>query len=177
MLRVLLFAAAVASAGACKPVVDVANPSPFDEDDPMAGSSANDMRQGGTEVASEVEPQVEVDIPGPAAGTVNRAALIAVLDAGPGRLLEGILLDPKLDLRNKFVGWVVVQFPYKWADIREGDVIIKINGHPLGRPDQVQKLWDSLRDADSIFVKGERDDMPLQLKFEVVDDEPRTAGP
>lgn len=174
-LRAVLIAVFAVPLVSCKPVVDVANPSPFEEDDPRAGTAKRDME------LSEVEPPAaapdEAPVAGPATGTVEREELEAVLDAGLGALLEGIRIDPRLDLRNRFVGWVVVEFPYTWADLRQGDLVQRINGYPIGKPHEVQKLWDSLRDAESIVVRGERNEMPFSLKFDVVGDKPMTAGP
>jgi hypothetical protein len=171
---VLIAVCAVALAAACKPVVDVANPSPFEEDDPAAQWTEREIEQAQPESVAAPD---EAPVAGPGSGTVLRTQVDAVLDAGLGAMLEGVEIDPKLDLRNRFVGWVVVRFPYTWADVREGDVVSTVNGYPLGKPHEVQKLWDSLRDAPSIVVRGERNETPFELKFDVVDDEPRTAGP
>jgi S1-C subfamily serine protease len=162
--RTLSLCAVLIAAAGCRPAVDVTNPSPFEEDDPGAASS--DRRApAGTAGGEPVRPQ-----PAPASGQVERSRLHAVLDAGPGALLSGIEVHPRLDLRNQFQGWEVLRFAYTWADIRPGDVISTINGQPLGRPHEVQELWTQLRSADAIVVVGERDGSPLELRFDVTND-------
>jgi S1-C subfamily serine protease len=168
----LLAIAALLGCVGCKPAVDVANPSPFEEDDPSA-LEASEMARARQEAATSSTPQVARDPlsdPGPATGTVTRASLNAVLDSGIGALLSGIEVHPKLDLRDRFIGWEVVRLSYKWADIRPGDVISDVNGRPISRPDELQALWDALRTADSIVVRGERSGSPFELHFDVVGD-------
>ncbi len=160
-----MLAVAVAAAS-CRPAVEPANPSPFEHDDPSAAAGSRPPEPQ----AAPTSPTPS-EVP-PSAGTVERMRLNAVLDAGVGSLLAGIEVNPRLDLRDRFVGWEVVRFAYTWADIRPGDVISQINDRAIERPAQVQELWDSLRQADQIVVRGERGEAPLELRFDIVDDAP-----
>lgn len=167
--RVAVAAFALFATG-CRPAVNVADPSPFEEDDPAAAASAEQRelsRRSDRDAPPPITP--EPAAPRPLTGQVGRAELDAVLDRGIGALIHGgIEVDPRLDLRNRFLGWEVVRFAYKWVDIRPGDVVSRINGHPLGKPTEVQALWDALRTADEIVVRGERGGASFELRFAIV---------
>jgi type II secretory pathway component PulC len=104
-------------------------------------------------------------------GTIERAKLIAVLDAGPGKFLRQLEITPRMD-GNRFVGWQLVQVidrsgPLIDVDLIPGDVLLAVNGKPLARPDQLQAMWDSLRTANEVRAKLWRGDAKLELTFAI----------
>ena len=104
-------------------------------------------------------------------GTISRAHLIAVLDAGPGAFLRQIEVAPLLD-RDRFVGWQLVQLldhqsPLIDVDVAPGDVLLAVNGVQLSRPDQLQTLWDSLRTANQLNAQLWRGKTQLTLAFTI----------
>ncbi|MBK9031871.1 MAG: hypothetical protein IPL61_11185 [Myxococcales bacterium] len=139
---VVVFAAAVA----CGPKV---NPqSPFDEDDPRAGAPPIDAG------ASIDGAEVAVPAPGLRATTVTQAALIAVLDAGPGELLKGLEVSAERP-GGVFAGWRLVRLLPKGSmfatlDLAPGDLLTGVNGHTLESPPDLATLWGELRTATAI---------------------------
>jgi type II secretory pathway component PulC len=104
-------------------------------------------------------------------GTIARARLVAVLDAGPGTFLRQLEVAPRLS-GDRFVGWQLVQLidrsgPLHDVDLVPGDVLLAINGKPLSRPEQLQVVWDSLRTANEVAAQMWRGDMKLELRFTI----------
>jgi type II secretory pathway component PulC len=104
-------------------------------------------------------------------GTIARDRLIAVLDAGPGMFLRQLEVSPRM-VGDRFVGWQLVQLvdrtgPLGDVDVAAGDVLLAINGKPLERPDELQRLWDSLRTANELKAQLARGDGRLELRFTI----------
>jgi type II secretory pathway component PulC len=104
-------------------------------------------------------------------GTIERAHLVAVLDAGPGSFLRQLEVTPRLT-GDRFVGWQLVQVidragPLADLDLAPGDVLLAVNGKPVSRPEQLQTLWDSLRTANEVTAQLWRGDEKLELHFAV----------
>jgi type II secretory pathway component PulC len=104
-------------------------------------------------------------------GTIARAHLVAVLDAGPGTFLRQLEVAPRLS-GERFLGWQLVQLldrsgPLHDVDLVPGDVLLAVNGKPVSRPEQLQALWDSLRTANEVSAQLWRGDQKLELRFAV----------
>jgi type II secretory pathway component PulC len=104
-------------------------------------------------------------------GTIARDRLIAVLDAGPGMFLRQLEVSPWM-AGDRFVGWQLVQLidrtgPLGDVDVAPGDVLLAINGKPLERPDELQRVWDSLRTANELKAQLSRGDARLELRFTI----------
>ncbi|HMG20822.1 MAG TPA: hypothetical protein VK607_05875, partial [Kofleriaceae bacterium] len=104
-------------------------------------------------------------------GTIARAHLVAVLDAGPGTFLRQLEVAPRLS-GERFVGWQLVQLldrsgPLHDVDLVPGDVLLAVNGKPVSRPEQLWALWDSLRTANEVTAQLWRGDQKLELRFAV----------
>jgi membrane-associated protease RseP (regulator of RpoE activity) len=102
---------------------------------------------------------------------LDRASLAQVLDAGPGAFLARFEVRPAFH-GNVFFGWELVRFvepssPLASAGIHPGDVVTEVNRHKLERPENLSKLWEALRAAETITVVGERAGEPFELSFEV----------
>jgi S1-C subfamily serine protease len=104
-------------------------------------------------------------------GTIARARLVAVLDAGPAAFLRQLEVAPHM-AGDRFVGWQLVQLldasgPLHDVDLVPGDVLLAINGKPLSRPEQLQAVWDSLRTANEVTAQMWRGDRKLELHFTI----------
>jgi type II secretory pathway component PulC len=104
-------------------------------------------------------------------GTIARARLVAVLDAGPGTFLRQLEVAPRMS-GDRFVGWQLVQLigdtgPLTEVDVAPGDVLLAINGKPLERPDELQTVWDSLRTANELTAQLSRGDARVELRFTI----------
>ena len=164
MVRRLCFGLLIAAAG-CGPKVNV-DPSPFDEDDPRAGAAIDETRAPTYDELPEAPSG-----PGAREGVLERAALLAVLDAGPGELLRTFEVAAEHD-GERFLGWRVVAFDpdrprFAGVDLVPGDVLIAINGRSVARPDELQTLWDGLRTADAIVADLMRNGARFQLRWAI----------
>ena len=146
-MRPALFALVV-SLAACAPKVQPSTTA-FDEDLPRESTTATP-----TEVVSEPARPIAPPGKGLRTGTIERAKLVAVLDAGPPMFLRQVEVTAKMN-GERFVGWQLVQLvdrkgPLVDVDVVPGDVLLAINGQPISRPDQLQRVWDSLRTANTV---------------------------
>jgi S1-C subfamily serine protease len=120
------------------------------------------------------EPAPEERPPPPAVeGEIARAELDAVLDAGLGRFLQGVITEPHLE-DGHFVGFRLVSlYPdderMRAVDLVPGDVITSVNGQPIERPEQALRVWSSLRVASELLVDYRREGEERQLRFAIVD--------
>lgn len=117
---------------------------------------------------ADVQPAVSR---APAPGTIARADLLAVLDAGPGRFLAHVDVSPVFR-GGAFAGWRIERFApidarLRGAPVRPGDVIVQVNGRPIARPEQLQRVWDDLRLADELVIDGERGGAPFRIRYRI----------
>jgi hypothetical protein len=168
-MRATLLAFAIILA-ACGPAVAPKPPS-FDEDF-ATDRTPTDVAVGPTVAASTAKPRPDAPAgKGARTGTIDRAHLVAVLDGGPGAFLRQFEVSARLD-GERFVGWQLVQVldragPLADVDVAPGDVLFAINGKPLGKPEQLQAVWDSLRTANQIVAQLSRGAAKVELVFEV----------
>jgi S1-C subfamily serine protease len=155
-------AAALAVLGAaCGPKARPDYPPPED-DEPMLSETP-------PEPAAETPatpPGVRVS-----SGRLARAQVTAVLDRGPGAFLSGLEIEPTFR-GNVFAGWMILAFQpndpaYAHVDLVPGDVVTKINGRTIERPEQLQELWDSLRTATRLDVDYLRNGQPRALRYTI----------
>jgi hypothetical protein len=154
-------------ASACGPKVST-QPS-FDEELPRTGQPA--PAAGSAVETPAVARPIAPPGKGLRTGTISRARLLAVLDAGAGSFLRQLELAPRLT-GQRFVGWELVQLidhtsPLVDVDILPGDVLLAINGKPISRPDQLQTVWDSLRTANEVTAQVWRGEAQLTLAFAI----------
>lgn len=176
VLFVLVTGAAVVTAlAACGPKVHPQ--STFDEDDPRAGhglAEAPDAGVAGSDAAGPVA--IAPGTPGARTGTLTRAQVNAVLDAGPAELLRGLEVAA-LRPDDKFAGWKLVRFVapaggphlFDTVDLQVGDVLRKLNGRTLETPPDLSALWLELYTAAAIDATLERDGQTVTLHFDVTD--------
>jgi hypothetical protein len=150
----------------CAPKVHVAS-TPFEEDDPRAGPPKEAPKPRWEEL-----PEAPV-AEGAREGTMTRAALHAVLDAGPGALLRHVEVAAELE-GERFLGWRLVAIDpqhrgFDGVDLRPDDILVALNGRPLSRPDELAALWDQLRGADVVVADLRRGPGKLQLRWTVTD--------
>ncbi len=142
------------------------------------------------EPAPPVEPEpmpssapVEPPAPGgvaPLPGTVQgsdipRPQLLGVLSAGVGRFLQHVRAEATLD-HGRFVGWRLVklfdadlQSAPPDAVLRPGDVVTRVNGQSIERPEQFKNVWDSLATASELVLNIERDGAKSELRYRIVE--------
>ena len=152
---------AVSAALGCADPPPVENPSPFDEDDPAAGAEPAPEPQSSGYALEKQEPAAE-----PVPATIERGALSAVLDRGPGAYSGSIGVEAVLE-SGAFRGWRVTRWDVGWPGIQPGDVVVDVNGVVVEKPSDLMALWDLLRDATEIAIRVERDGAVEVRRFSV----------
>jgi S1-C subfamily serine protease len=107
-------------------------------------------------------------------GVVKRTALVRVINAGMARWLQGVDGDRALG-NHRFQGWVIKRLHpadpcYREVDLRSGDVVQRVNGKSIEKPDQAFEVFESLRTAPAVAVEYLRDGKPRQVTLPISDE-------
>jgi hypothetical protein len=104
----------------------------------------------------------------PYSGSIDRAGLIAIVDQGLGRFFGHLRLSPVMD-GKRFVGFAVAGIDPAWGDIglRPGDIILRVNGQVIERPEQAMAAFESLRVSSEVLVEITRAGVPASLRFRI----------
>ena len=54
------------------------------------------------------------------------------------------------------------------GEIRKGDIVQRINGLPIGRPEQFMRVWDGLKGRQSLTLQILRSGQPLVINWVIV---------
>jgi hypothetical protein len=117
------------------------------------------------------EPQPELAAPPVSRGTLERAMLLPVLDDGLGRFLQSVETEPAL-ADGRFVGFRVTVLRGALAegiDLTAGDVVVRVNGQSIERPEHALVVWNGLRVASELWVEYVRGAERRELRFAIVD--------
>lgn len=109
--------------------------------------------------------------PSAAPGQIRRADLSAILAKGPGAVLALVETEPYRQ-NGQFAGFKILRFaggPPNAVDLREGDVLQKINGLRIASPDDYFRAFQELNVASEIRFDILRDGAPLTLTYPVVE--------
>jgi hypothetical protein len=96
--------------------------------------------------------------------------------------LRRIEVREKLTDDGKFIGFEVVRLkgdPTFWqgVDLRPNDLILRVNGQPIGHYSQAFKLWQSMATAPMLVVTFERAGQPHEYRLQIHDDSPDGGAP
>jgi hypothetical protein len=106
------------------------------------------------------------------AGAIPRPDLAAVLTEGIPRFLQKVHTEPMLNAKGRFVGWRLLElFPNDprgaaWV-IRPGDVVLKVNGHGIERPEQFQNVWNSMASSSELVFLVLRGDQTSEIRYRI----------
>lgn len=108
-------------------------------------------------------------------GVLRRSLVARTVSAGIGRWLAGGVDVVASLSRGKFRGWTVNRlYPedvcYREVDVRPGDVVVKVNGRSVERPEHAQQVFDALPTAPALVVELVRGGKPLTLTFPIADE-------
>ncbi|HEX6242060.1 MAG TPA: PDZ domain-containing protein [Polyangiales bacterium] len=94
----------------------------------------------------------------------------AIVDQGLGRVLARLKLSPLL-VKGKFQGFVVNQIDPAWAasGVTVNDVVLRLNGSPIERPEQAMAAFESLRVASELALELVRDGQRITLRYRIED--------
>lgn len=121
------------------------------------GDEATAPPRGASDPASSPTTAPRAPAAARAPGPLNRAEVEAILTEGLGRFLARVAVSPVL-ARGRFVGFRLdaAEDLDAWhaagADIRVGDVILRVNGIRIERPEQALWAFERLRIANEIAV-------------------------
>jgi type II secretory pathway component PulC len=104
-------------------------------------------------------------------GAIPRSALKAELANGIGRFFQQVRPEPVVS-RGRFVGWrIVALFPnrpdVKVQGVKAGDIVLRVNGESIERPEDFKALWDTLGDATQIVVDIQRGDETTSVRYTI----------
>lgn len=101
-------------------------------------------------------------------GVIERGGLVAIIDAGLGRLFQRLQVSPSLK-KGRFVGFQITSLHPDWAvsTLQAGDVVTALNGMPIERPEQAMAAFESLRTAEQLAVELLRAGTPVTLRYRI----------
>ena len=104
-------------------------------------------------------------------GRLKRADVERVVDAGLGRFLGQVAIEPHLSA-GRFTGWSIVglQPPELWrgVDLQLGDVVTCINGMPIERDVQAFDAFQAVRHAEQLEVSYLRQGQSRTLRYAII---------
>lgn len=117
----------------------------------------------------ESSKPIEVPYPGSRRihGRIARTDMNAVLDAGLSAFFRTIQVSANVK-KGKLVGYTIVKSAAP-LDLQPGDVVTRINGLQLDKPENAQVLWQELRVASELRVDFLRSGSPLCLRYAIDD--------
>ena len=131
--------------------------------------------------ASKTAPTA-ADVPMPP-GTLKRSAVKRILAQGPGAFLQRVTLDTDHPVfkDGKFHGFRIVRLNgegfWDGVDLVPGDVVTRVNGFPLERPEHALEAFKSVDTTEELRVTYERNGEVRLLKYKILDDAPPGTPP
>jgi hypothetical protein len=106
-------------------------------------------------------------------GVLRRKAVVRVVDRGLGQWLSQVKVSPARTGR-RFTGWEIQQlYPddpcYRVVDLQAGDVVTRVNGASLEKPDQANKVFQGLRAAPALDIELLRQGVPRRVSLTIAD--------
>lgn len=109
---------------------------------------------------------------------VPREQLLDVLGQSVGDFLRNVEVEPA-HAGGSFQGWRIANLSAShpsWLDVRQGDIVTSINRMPLERPEDAQRVWETLRVASEVVIELQRADETSTIRIPV-DDGDETPEP
>jgi type II secretory pathway component PulC len=99
---------------------------------------------------------------------ISRSQLLPVLAGGPGAFLQKVDVAPRF-ADGRFQGWRLAKLDERLAggDLRPGDVIVRVNGRSVEKPDQLMEVWQSLKAAPVLELELLRNGAPMTLRWPI----------
>jgi hypothetical protein len=118
-------------------------------------------------------------------GTLRRSDVRRAVADGVGAFLQHVEVDERpVFVAGRFHGFRVAALrgdPRYWrgVDLRPGDVVTRVNGMSIERPEDAAQALQSLEVASELRVELERGGEPRELRFAIIEDEanPPSAPP
>jgi type II secretory pathway component PulC len=109
--------------------------------------------------------------PATPAGTISRNELLGLLDKSPGAFLQHVEVSPRFS-GGRFAGWRIgALFPgddrFAHCEVQAGDVVLRVNGRSVEKPEQLMEVWQLLRSAPALEIDLERNGEPRSLRWPI----------
>ena len=105
-----------------------------------------------------------------AEGTISLTRYRAVFAAGPQPLIASIRVYPARR-SGRFVGFEIKEIrsgsPLEGGALHVGDVILSVNGAPIGRPADFMRAWERARAMSTLELEIERGGRRARLRWQV----------
>ena len=106
-------------------------------------------------------------------GVIARRELLAVLDGQPGRFLQRVTPEAQF-VKGRFYGWRLQSFfpgdtRFQATDVHAGDIVLRVNGSSMERPEQLIEVWQALRRAKELVVEIDRKGTGKRLRWAIAD--------
>jgi hypothetical protein len=105
-------------------------------------------------------------------GMLWRRDVNAALDAGLGRFLQHVELQPQVE-QGTFIGFRIVELrPPAWwqgVDLSIGDIVTQVNGMPIEQPTDAHAAFELLRTRNKLTVSYLRSGQARQLEYTIID--------
>jgi hypothetical protein len=106
--------------------------------------------------------------------SLRRSEVHRIVAGGLGAFLSRVSLDdhPAKTPDGKFIGFRIASLQgnsWKGVDLKPGDIVTKVNGFPIEHPEQALEVFQSLDIASELRVGVERDGVPRELRYAIVD--------
>ena len=110
-------------------------------------------------------------------GVIDRAGLVAIVDRGLGHVLARFKLSG-VTAQGKFQGFRVDAIDPAWAiaGIAVNDVLMRLNGQPIERPEQALVAFESLRVASELALELTRAGQKLTLRYRIEASSPTSSA-
>ncbi|HQY62529.1 MAG TPA: hypothetical protein PK141_14120 [Polyangiaceae bacterium] len=134
---------------------------------------------GAGEAPPPSSPADEAASARPAAGPrakatqLSRSGVRRVVSGGFGRFLQSVEVDDRPAFRDgKFLGFRLTELrgDLEACDLQRGDVITRVNGRAIERPEEAQAVFLALLTAKELVVDYERGGEGRRLVLPIVDD-------
>lgn len=111
---------------------------------------------------------VEADAPERDLYVIARDRFEKALTRGPGWLMQQVPVRPVV-VDRRFQGFQILQLfdgEQEYA-LRPGDIVQRVNGRAIERPDQFFAIWKSLPGSETLTVQIVRDRQPLLVTWAI----------
>lgn len=104
--------------------------------------------------------------------SLKRSAVKQTIQRGVGAFLQNVTVADWPAMKDgKFHGWTIKSIRADWGvDLKPGDVVTRVNGMPIERPEEADAALRSLEKAKSVRIEYERSGQPKTLELPIVDD-------
>jgi hypothetical protein len=115
----------------------------------------------------EANPASAPTSPSPDVSSISRQVLRRVIGLGAQQFIR--LIRVRASFRSgRFFGWRVIAYNGP-GPIRPGDIVRKVNGRPIERPDQFMAVWNTMGKVSELVVALHRSGKPTTLRYPIID--------